>query len=527
MLKKAVASHEAVAQQKSLAKQLFSSSPVASQSSTQTKPLSTSNANVFKAHTTHPSLNGPTTHAGVKRSSSGLAKALSGQDAFEPASHAGIGSLQTRAKSKPDMFGEDIIFDENDFESDVDLDIEDPVDKGIITYPKLPTEPSATLLNVSPTSPRQSLHIMTANPHEDSGYQSITNADFSQSEDPIASNTFLPWSSSPLEHFKKPSPAQQMFDAAAMPLDPSVPKPKASKRRNLPWLSETQSPKPINRDMNVDTGDSKAKDKQSTPAITPLPKNKTLERYPWNTTASAVKEQQKLFRQNTVNKKLSKTYEATEDVKSTSGKKRRVEKIPKVFLSEEQLHVLDLVVEKSNSVFFTGSAGTGKSVLLREIIHALKKKHLRDSDRVAVTASTGLAACNIGGVTLHSFAGIGLGREDVPALVKKIKKNQKAKQRWMRAKILIIDEISMVDGELFDKLEEIARTIRNNGRPFGGIQIVITGDFFQLPPVPDDPRRAARFCFDAHSWNTVIEHTIGLKQVFRQKDPGESYLRWH
>jgi len=515
MLKKAVASHEAIAQQKSLAKQLFSSSPITSQSSTQTRPLSTSNANVFKAHTTHPSLNGPTTHAGVKRNSSGLAKALSGQDAFEPASYPGVGSLQNRAKSKPDMFGEDIIFDENDFESDVDLDVEDPVDNA---------EPQAPLLNVSPTSPRQSPHIMMASPHEDSGYQSIINADFSQSEDQIASSAFLPWSSSPLEHFKKPSPAQQMFDAAAMPLDPNVPKPKASKRRNLPWLSETQSPKPINPDVSVNAGDLRVEeDKQSTPAKTPLPKNTTLERYPWNTTASAVKEQQKLFRQNAVNKKLSKTYEATEDVKSTSGKKRRVEKIPKVFLSEEQLHVLDLVVEKSNSVFFTGSAGTGKSVLLREIIHALKKKHLRESDRVAVTASTGLAACNIGGVTLHSFAGIGLGREEVPALVKKIRKNQKARQRWMRTKILIIDEISMVDGELFDKLEEIARTIKNNGRPFGGIQIVITGDFFQLPPVPDDPRRAARFCFDAHSWNTVIEHTIGLKHVFRQKDPGESY----
>lgn len=88
----------------------------------------------------------------------------------------------------------------------------------------------------------------------------------------------------------------------------------------------------------------------------------------------------------------------------------------------------------------------------------------------------------------------------------------------MRTKVLIIDEVSMVDGELFDKLEQIARTIRNNGRPFGGIQLIITGDFFQLPPVPEQGR-VAKFAFDAGTWTTSIEHTIGLHHVFRQKDP--------
>jgi ATP-dependent DNA helicase PIF1 len=162
--------------------------------------------------------------------------------------------------------------------------------------------------------------------------------------------------------------------------------------------------------------------------------------------------------------------------------------------------------------------GTGKSVLLREIIKGLRLKYHRETDRVAVTASTGLAACNIGGVTLHSFAGIGLGKEDKEDLVKKIKKNQKSKQRWLRTKVLVIDEISMVDGELFDKLEYIAKTLRNNGRPFGGIQLVITGDFFQLPPVPESGK-LQRFAFEAATWNTAIEYTIGLHRVFRQKDP--------
>lgn len=155
---------------------------------------------------------------------------------------------------------------------------------------------------------------------------------------------------------------------------------------------------------------------------------------------------------------------------------------------------------------------------MREVISTLKRKNKREHDSVAVCASTGLAACNIGGVTLHSFAGIGLGKEPVPDLIRKIKKNNKAKTRWMKTKVLIIDEISMVDGELFDKLEAIARAIKNNSLPFGGIQLVITGDFFQLPPVPEN-NRMATFAFDAKTWPTSINHTIGLTKVFRQRDP--------
>lgn len=247
---------------------------------------------------------------------------------------------------------------------------------------------------------------------------------------------------------------------------------------------------------------------------TPLPKDNVNSPYPWNKTASAVKEEQRKLRQG--HKKLVKDLENQAE---QSKLKRKRESVARPFLSDEQRSVLKLVAEQQKSVFFTGSAGTGKSVLLRETIKVLRDRYKREPDRVAVTASTGLAACNVGGVTLHSFAGIGLGKEAIPELVKKIKRNQKTKSRWMRTKVLIIDEISMVDGDLFDKLEGIARAIRNNGRPFGGIQLVITGDFFQLPPVPDQGK-IAKFSFDAATWNTSIEHTIGLTQVFRQKDPG-------
>ena len=198
--------------------------------------------------------------------------------------------------------------------------------------------------------------------------------------------------------------------------------------------------------------------------------------------------------------------------------KATTKNIPAPFLSEEQKHILTTVVDHGKSVFFTGSAGTGKSVLMRSIIAKLRDKYRREPDRVAVTASTGLAACVVEGITLHSFAGIGLGREPAPELIKKIKRNPQHKTRWQRTKVLIVDEISMVDGDLFDKLEQIARALRGNGRPFGGIQVVVTGDFFQLPPVPDK-NQIAKFSFDAATWNTTIEHTILLTHVFRQKDP--------
>jgi len=283
----------------------------------------------------------------------------------------------------------------------------------------------------------------------------------------------------------------------------------------LPWLEAQAEEEKVLIDPIFNPRSKHSKSDASTPLL----KQTKKDALPWNTTASTVKQQQKNLRE--VNKKLVKKNNATEDglAKAMSTKKKNF--VHRVFLSEEQQHVLDLVVRQEKSVFFTGSAGTGKSVLLREIISALRKRHLRDAERVAVTASTGLAACNIGGTTLHSFAGIGLGKENVHELIKKIKKSPKNRQRWMNTKVLIIDEVSMVDGELFDKLEEIARATRNNGRPFGGIQLIITGDFFQLPPVPDSGR-IARFAFDAGTWNTTIEHTIGLHHVFRQKDPGAS-----
>ena len=173
--------------------------------------------------------------------------------------------------------------------------------------------------------------------------------------------------------------------------------------------------------------------------------------------------------------------------------------------------MLSTVVDGSRSVFFTGPAGTGKSFLLGEIIHRLQVKYRKEPGSVAITASTGLAATNIHGMTLHNFAGIPATAAPATTHVKYL--SLTARQRWRRTRVLIIDEVSMVDAGLFDRLEELARLVRDNPCVFGGIQLVITGDFFQLPPVSK-----VGFAFEARSWPTSLRHTILLRHVFRQRD---------
>ncbi|KAJ5497090.1 DNA helicase PIF1 ATP-dependent [Penicillium fimorum] len=355
-----------------------------------------------------------------------------------------------------------VYFDENDFDDDLDLDEPQPLIVPSVagsTIPKTVTYPSLD------TSSRIGQSVYTNETLADVNYPDLPS--ISQETAAPPSSMQLPWSSSPPAHFQPP----------------------VKKPRTLPWTKEEEEPR-------EDKKKSIVAPKRSRPAE------------PWNKSESTIKAEQKELRQE---------YKKTQ--KSDGKPKQLNSKIATVFLSDEQRAVLDAVVDRGKSMFFTGSAGTGKSVLMREIIAKLRNKYRKEPDRIAVTASTGLAACNIGGVTLHSFAGIGLGKEPVPELVKKIKKNQKARNRWLRTKVLVVDEVSMVDGDLFDKLEEIARRIRNNGRPFGGIQLVVTGDFFQLPPVPDGSNREAKFAFAAASWTTCIQHTILLTNIFRQRDP--------
>ncbi|XP_078032506.1 pif1 DNA helicase [Augochlora pura] len=178
-------------------------------------------------------------------------------------------------------------------------------------------------------------------------------------------------------------------------------------------------------------------------------------------------------------------------------------------MTEEQSRILEAVLAGKN-IFFTGSAGTGKSFLLKKILAALPP------DVTMATASTGVAACHIGGITLHQFAGIGLGTGNLDRCYQMATRN--CMSIWRKTKHLIIDEISMVDAAYFDKIEAVARFIRRNERPFGGMQLILCGDFFQLPPV-GSREKDIKFCFQSETWEKCVHFNFELRTVHRQSDP--------
>ena len=150
-------------------------------------------------------------------------------------------------------------------------------------------------------------------------------------------------------------------------------------------------------------------------------------------------------------------------------------------LNSEQCQVVESVLS-GYSTFFTGPAGSGKSHILSTILRA-NIEGIIARKKIVVTATTGVAACNVGGITIHSFAGIGVGSGSYEEMAKRVMGNEYTKQRWRECDILIIDEISMLGSSFLDKLNFIACRVRNDRRPFGGVQLVVCGDFYQLPPV--------------------------------------------
>ncbi|GER47360.1 ATP-dependent DNA helicase PIF1 [Striga asiatica] len=195
---------------------------------------------------------------------------------------------------------------------------------------------------------------------------------------------------------------------------------------------------------------------------------------------------------------------------------------PKIKWTDEQQRVVDAVCA-GHSVFITGSAGTGKTFLLEHVIKKLRKIHGRS--KVYVTAPTGVAACALKGQTLHSFAGVGLGELDCHSLLERVLLDKGACYRWRKVKALIIDETSMVDPNLFDSLEHMARAIRSADDPdvedqiWGGIQLIVSGDFFQLPPVSKKKKKGAKeYAFEADCWSSSFDLQIELTKVFRQSD---------
>ena len=152
-------------------------------------------------------------------------------------------------------------------------------------------------------------------------------------------------------------------------------------------------------------------------------------------------------------------------------------------LNDEQTKVVESILS-GHSTFFTGPAGSGKSHVLQTLLKANKAgiggKKNGKARKIFVTATTGVAACNVGGTTVHAFAGVGVGTGSLPELAKRVMGNEYTKGRWREVDILIIDEISMMAGSFLDKLNFVSQRARNDRRAFGGVQLVVCGDFFQV-----------------------------------------------
>jgi len=182
-------------------------------------------------------------------------------------------------------------------------------------------------------------------------------------------------------------------------------------------------------------------------------------------------------------------------------------------MNDDQIKILNLI-SSGKSVFITGPGGVGKSFLIKHIKSVFKKKV------VSVTALTGCAAVLIDGTTLHSWSGLSPDSIDQPIeyIVDNIR--YKPKQRWKKTHVLIIDEISMLSKNIFEKLNVIGQTIRKNNKPFGGIQIIVSGDFFQLPPIiKGNTLDVDKFCFCSSVWNDMFcNTTVELSKIMRQTD---------
>ena len=184
-------------------------------------------------------------------------------------------------------------------------------------------------------------------------------------------------------------------------------------------------------------------------------------------------------------------------------------------LNKLQLEAIDCLNNDMN-VLITGPAGSGKSKVIEDFYKSTKKNmKYYQKGSIVKTSTTGSSALLIGGYTLHSYLGLGLGKSDIKTMVSNIRKNKTIRERWINLKTLIIDEVSMLSAELFDKLEEIGRIVRKKQmHVFGGIQVVLVGDFCQLPII-----NSSKFCFESEKWNDIIEKVIYFKEIIRQNDP--------
>lgn len=171
------------------------------------------------------------------------------------------------------------------------------------------------------------------------------------------------------------------------------------------------------------------------------------------------------------------------------------------------------ILKTGNNVFITGSAGTGKTYLLNKFTFYLKSRKITPT----IVAPTGIAASHLQGQTIHSFFSLGIRETIDDYYIESLLDKKYLQTRFSKLKVLIIDEISMVSPEMFLAMDKILRAFKKNNTPFGGVQTILSGDFFQLPPISKVPKDK-RFAWQSPSWKELELKTCYLQEKFRQDD---------
>ena len=179
----------------------------------------------------------------------------------------------------------------------------------------------------------------------------------------------------------------------------------------------------------------------------------------------------------------------------------------------EQKEALELM-QLGRNIYLTGQAGAGKTFVLNSYIKWLRSKHIPH----AITASTGIAATHLDGVTLDSWSGLGLRDTLTDGEIRELGHKFHLKKRISQARVLIIDEVSMIKSTRFDAVDRIIKFLKSSDLPFGGMQVILSGDFFQLPPVSQDHGQAD-FIFKSQSWSTLNLAICYLSGSRRHHDP--------
>ncbi len=171
------------------------------------------------------------------------------------------------------------------------------------------------------------------------------------------------------------------------------------------------------------------------------------------------------------------------------------------------------ILKSGQNVFLTGSAGTGKTHILNEFVLYLKARKILPT----IVAPTGIAASHLNGQTIHSFFSLGIRDGIDEAFILSLLEKKYLQTRFKKLKILIIDEISMVSPNVFSSIDQILRAFKQSDEPFAGIQVILSGDFFQLPPISKNTQ-GKRFAWQSPSWKELDLQTCYLEKKFRQDD---------